>query len=290
MVTILRHNFWRSRGQILGWGIGLALLGVYVLAFYSTIMEQREQIERLLEGYPPEVMAFFGGAQDFFTPSGYIHAYFFSYMPLVAGIFAVLAGSGMLVRDEENGILDLVLAHPISRTRLFWGRLLAFIATTFAILAITYLGLLFVLPTSEMNISILDLALPFVSLLALLMFFGGLALLFSLLLPSSRTAAMASGMVLVASYFITSMANLDENIERMARFSPVTYMQGGHAVEGLNWEWFMGLVSFSLVFALLSWFLFEKRDIRVGGEGGWRLPVRSTASAAPDNASLGKTS
>jgi hypothetical protein len=31
----------------------------------------------------------------------------------------------------------------------------------------------------------------------------------------------------------------------------------------------MGL---AVLFLLLAWMLFERRDIRVGGEGGWRLP------------------
>jgi hypothetical protein len=34
-------------------------------------------------------------------------------------------------------------------------------------------------------------------------------------------------------------------------------------------------VGVSLVFVLLAWWRFERRDIRVGGEGGWNLPSLS---------------
>jgi ABC-2 type transport system permease protein len=272
MITIFRHYFGRSRGAILGWGLALALLGAYLIAFYDTIIGQREQLEQLLEAYPPELMAFFGGVEDFFSVPGYIHTYFFSYMSLVIGIFAVMAGSGLLVGDEEDGKLDLILAHPISRAGLFWGRAIGLVITTAAILLVGYIGFVLVVPTTMMEATPAELFLPFVSLFAFLMFFAMLALLLSFILPSRRLAAMVSGLLLVAGYFITSLVNLDASLDNAARLSPYSYVQGGYAMEGLNWSWLGGLMGFAAAFLLLGWWLFERRDIRVGGEGGWRLP------------------
>ncbi len=56
--------------------------------------------------------------------------YGFSLLPVIVGIFALIAGSGLIASDEESGRLDLILAHPPSRTALFWGRLLAFVGAT----------------------------------------------------------------------------------------------------------------------------------------------------------------
>jgi ABC-2 type transport system permease protein len=281
MQTILKHSFLTSRGAVLGWGLGLALYAVFIMAFYSTIMESREVFERLIETYPPELLVFFGGTIDFFTTAGFLHVYFFSYMPLVIGIYAVLAGSGLLVGEEESGVLDLLLAHPISRTALFWGRVLALALSSLAILLIAFLGFTVMLPTSGLEISLGVLALPFITLFAYILFFGLLALLLSFLLPSRRSAAMTAGMLMVASYLVSSMAELDETIEAIARFSPTTYFQGGKAVEGLEVTWLLGLLAFALLFTLLAWLLFERRDIRVGGESGWRLPWRAKGRPVP---------
>jgi ABC-2 type transport system permease protein len=271
MLAIFLYNFKRSRGQILGWGIGLALLAAYLMVFYDTLIEQREQMQALLEQYPPELMAFFGGTEDLFSPAGYINSYFFSYMPLVLGIFAVLAGSGLLVSDEESGILDLLLAYPVSRAKMFWGRLAAFLASLLGILVIAWLGFVIAIPGTNMEAAPLQLTLPFVSLFTFLFLVGGLSILLSFLLPARRMAAMTSGLLLVASYFITSLSTLDENLEGAASLSPVTYLQGGYAMGGLNWSWLLGLLGFGMLFVLLAWLLFERRDIRVGGEGGWRI-------------------
>jgi ABC-2 type transport system permease protein len=92
-----------------------------------------------------------------------------------------------------------------------------------------------------------------------------------MLLPSRRLASMAAGLLLVASFFLPGFATLNENLETVARFSPLEYYQTQEAFAGLNREWLFGLLAAAAVFALLAWWRFVRRDIRVGGEGGWRL-------------------
>lgn len=273
MKTIFRYRLARFRGQILGWGIALFLLSLLMVSFYDTIAAQREQFEQLLQSYPPEMMAFFGDITTITTPEGYLSAEYFSIMPLILGIFAVLLGSGLLASDEERGTLDLVMAHPVSRTALFVGRLLAFAVATVAILALAWLGMVISMNWSTMDVGWGDMMLPFLSLLAVILPFAALALLFSMVLPSRRLAAMTSGLLLVASFFITGLARINEDLEPVARLSPLNYYQSGDAILGLNVEWFSSLLAAAGLFALLAWWRFERRDIRVGGEGGWRLPL-----------------
>ena len=271
MFTIFRHSLSRSLGTILGWGLSLAVLGGYLILFYDTLADQQAQLTQLISQYPPELMAMFGGMEDMFTPHGYINVEFFSYMPLILGIYMVLSGSGLLVGDEESGTLDLVLAHPVSRTAVFWGRLLSFTVSVLAILLIAWAGFVVAAPSTKLNIPPAELALPFLSLFALLALFGDLALLLSMLLPARRIAAMIAGLLLVASFFITTLARLDEKLVDLAKLSPLNYYQGGMALQEMEWGWVAGLLGAAVVFTLLAWWRFERRDIRVGGEGGWQL-------------------
>ncbi len=104
-----------------------------------------------------------------------------------------------------------------------------------------------------------------------------------MLLPARRLAAMAAGLVMVVSYFASSMATLNESLAAVARFLPYDYFQGGDALSGLNLTWFLGLLAASAVLALLAWWRFQRRDIRVGGEGGWRLPSLPLRRGAESN-------
>jgi ABC-2 type transport system permease protein len=285
MFAEFKHTLRRKRGAIIGWGFGLALYGVLMVSLFDSIANI-EGMQELLKSYPKELMAFFGGADilAITTARGYVDLYYFGYMPVIVGIFAAVAGAGLLVGDEEKGLLDLILAHPISRTALFWGRTLGFVAATLLIMLVSWLS--WVLPAggTSMNLTWIEFLRPFVPLFAELLLFGTLAMLLSLVLPSARLAMALTCGLLVGDYLLQGLANLNENLKAVVQYTPLHFYQGGKAMEGLNWSWLAGLLGVSLVFALLAWWRFQQRDIRVGGEGGWRLPSLSLRRRARSEA------
>ena len=276
MATIYIYTLGRLRGAILGWGIGLALFGGYMIRFYDTLAEQGEALTQLMAQYPRELLAFFGDMTQLFTPAGYLHIEFFSYIPLILGIFIASIASGLLAGDEERGTLDLVLSYPISRGRLFAGRVGAFISAVIGILFLIWLSFIISIQGTLMEeISAIEMALPLLSLAGLLVFFGALGLLLSLLLPSQRAATMITSLFLFSSFFLSGMASIDENLETLETYSPFHYYQGGYALNEMNWGWLAILTGLATFMILLAWWRFEQRDIRVAGEGGWRLSLRS---------------
>jgi ABC-2 type transport system permease protein len=274
MFAEFKHTLRRLRGQMIGWGIGLALYGLLMASLFDSIAGI-EGFEEMIAQYPPELTAFFGDMLASTTPKGYIDIYYFIYMPIIIGIFAAVVGAGLLVSDEEKGILDLVMAHPLSRTSLFWGRFLGFLVVTVVILLVGWLSWLIPTAGTGFDLTWIELLRPFVPLFAVLVLFGNLALLLSLLLPSVRVAAMISGGLLVANYLLVGLSNMNEDLKAIMEFSPLHYYQGGQAVSDVNFAWLAGLLGVALLFALLAWWRFQRRDIRVGGEGGWQLPKLS---------------
>lgn len=273
MKTTFRYTLVWMRGQILGWGMGIAALGLIIVPFYKVFMGEQEDFLKMVENYPPEFLAFFGGnAASLMTPEGFLGMYGFSMLPVIIGIFAVIAGSGLLANDEESGRLDLILAHPVGRTRLFWGRTLAYSAALAGICAVGWLGFSMLLNGSGMGITWGEMALPFLPVFAQGLVYGSFALLLSMLMPSRSIAAMVSGLTMVSSYFLTSMSAINENLATIAQFLPYDYFQSGDAINGLKAEPLLGIVGVSTLMAGLTWLLFLRRDIRLGGEGSWRLP------------------
>jgi ABC-2 type transport system permease protein len=271
MFTVIRYSLRSSRGAIIGWGIGLAVLAIMMGSLFDMIASSGDLMEAYVEALPEFAELFDFGAMN--TPIGWLDVEYFSFVPLIIGLFATGVGASLLARDEEGGTLDLILAHPVSRTGLFWGRFLASTLVIIILLLISWASLLLSMTWSEnFTIPAFDLLLPFVSLFGILMFFMTLALLFSMLLPARSMASMIAGMLVVASFFITLLSGVVEELERAADFSPLTYLETATAIEnGLNLTWFGVFIAIALVLALLSWLLFQRRDVRVGGEGSWRL-------------------
>ena len=89
MLTEMRYSLIRLRWQILGWGLGIASLGLIIVGFYDTFMEQQEDFLRMVESYPPEFLAFFGGdVATLATPEGFLGMYGFSMLPVMLGAYA----------------------------------------------------------------------------------------------------------------------------------------------------------------------------------------------------------
>jgi ABC-2 type transport system permease protein len=215
------------------------------------------------------------------SAKGFLDARFFMLMPILLGIFAALAGSGLLVHDEEMGRLDLLLAYPVSRRAVFFGRLAALLLVLLGILAAGWVGMAAGILWFSLDLAPAALVLPFLSLLAIVLLTTGLALLFSMVLPARRFAGIAAALVLVASFFLTGFARVDESLVPLARLLPLHYFQGAEAIDQFNVTWFAGLLLAALVCIGLACWRFEARDIRVAGEGvvSWRKFTLGSAVA-----------
>jgi len=266
-----RHTMIRLRGQTLGWGISLALFGILLLSMYDTIAAQQDQFQEMIANYPKEFLAFFGGdVNNMMTPAGFLGMYGFSMLPLIVGIFAVLAGSGLIASDEERGRLDLIMAHPVGRTAFFYGRMLGLFMTTLIIHILGWLGFSLLLSSSSIGISWGQMAVPFLSLFIQTILFASLSLLLSLVLPSRSLSATISGGILVISYFISSLGFLNESLETAAKFLPYHYYQTVLSISELNLVWLSSLFGISLIMIAAAWLRFTHKDIRLAGEGSWR--------------------
>lgn len=272
MPAEFKHTLRRLRGQIIGWGTGVALYGLLMAFFYPSMAEMGDMMDEYIAMFPEAMLAFFENIYAIGTPMGYLDVYYFSYMQLIIGILAITAGAGLLVGDEEKGILDLVLAHPVSRSCLFFSRLAGLAAALALILAAGWLS--WALPAGRvgLELSLLQLLLPFFPLFAVLMLFAAIALLLSMVAPAARIAGLLTGAVLVGNYLLLGLANINDKLEPVVKFTPLHYYQAGTAVEGLNGNWLAGLLAASLLLFAGAWQIFLRRDIRVGGERSWKLP------------------
>ena len=258
VLTIAFYSLRRSFWIILGWGIPLMLLGIITIPFYDLVAENEKQLRPVLNTLKPLLKSFIGGdeAEQVFTPEGFIALRYFAFLPVVMGIFGSVYGSGLLAGDEEKGILDFLMAHPISRAQMFWGRLVAFFISLTFIIGLGWLGLwLGVLKAESMIFSPLKLILPYISVFAVTWLFACLSLAFSMVMPSRSAAAMAI-----------------KGLEAWALFSPITYFQG-NAMVGLELDLLMKLLIASSLFIFFARRGFGSRDIRVAGDGGWKIPL-----------------
>ena len=273
MKTTFLYSLRRHRLAMAGWGIGLGIIAAVVVIIYDSVADHFALIDQFMKTMPPIFTAFAGDAQMLKTPSGWLHMKYFVSLPVIFGPFAVMAGAGLLAADEERGRLDLLMAYPTPRWKIFFGRLAALFAATAIILVAAWLGLIAALPFSTLEVTPGASFLPFVSLFALIVLFESFALLLSFILGSRILAAGAAGVVLIADFFIDALVYITRSLDPLARCLPYHYYQGGIAADGFQTGPFLVLIATAAVMIGFAFWLFQRSDIRVMGEGTFRWPL-----------------
>jgi ABC-2 type transport system ATP-binding protein len=71
-----------------------------------------------LDAELPEYLSALMGTMDYASAEGYLNSTFFTLIgSLLMVIFSLTIGARAVAGDEESGMLDVLLAHPVSRTR-----------------------------------------------------------------------------------------------------------------------------------------------------------------------------
>jgi ABC-2 type transport system permease protein len=103
-----------DRRTLTGWAIGATLAGVMYASFYPQLAGG--QMAEAVANYPEAMREAFR-LDDLTSAAGYLGSSVFGLiLPLIAMFYGAATGARAIAADEETGRLDLLLAHPISRT------------------------------------------------------------------------------------------------------------------------------------------------------------------------------
>jgi len=161
--------------------------------------------------------------------------------------------------------MDLLLAQPVSRTRVLLEKVAASAIGAIAIVAGGMVGFLVSLPTVDIDLTLGDVAIASANMLPITMLFLALSVWAGAALPSR---GLASGVVIgivTAAYFVFSLSNGVESLQWMRYATPFYYYGSGMSlVRGIEW-WHVGLLlGLAALFVVFSVRMFETRDIASG--------------------------
>jgi beta-exotoxin I transport system permease protein len=261
------------RWQVIWYGLGLGLMAAFIVYIFPSYSSQLANIEL------PEAMRAMVGNVDYGTAKGFVSAEFLSWTPLVLVVFAIMGGTGALAGEETNGTLDLVLAQPISRTRVALEKLLGLLIATLEICAIIYLGWLVSVPFVSIDLGLGELAVTTLNLVPVILFFQAFSMWAGVTLPSRGLATGTAVALAVASYFVYYLGNIVNALEPLQRLSVFYHYHGTEILtDGVNWG---GLALLLLLYVFFAgWVLisFQRRDLGVNSTTlSLRLPWGSHA-------------
>jgi ABC-2 type transport system permease protein len=261
------HTVRRNWRQILYWGIGIGLLGMYV-AIIVQDADILKQYAELAKNFPPALLQMFGmnDVATLATPEGFISFGFYGYTLLVLAVYAVMAGMSVTANEEDDGILDVVLALPIPRWRVVIERFFAYALIAILIVVVAFGGLWVGILSSPLEINVtrmmegsINMIPSFLLMIAFTMFVGAVA-------RRKGTALAAAAIFIVGSYFInflgaSASGSLADTLQAVSFFS--YYNSEDVLLNGLNIGNMVLLLGVTAALVVGTVWSFNRRDVGV---------------------------
>ncbi|MGX6607039.1 ABC transporter permease subunit [Micromonosporaceae bacterium Da 78-11] len=241
---VLTKTLSDDRRVLTGWTIGATLAAVAYASFYPQI--PGGQMTEAVAGYPeavagyPEAMREAFRLDDLNSAAGYLGSSVFGLvLPLIAMFYGAATGARAVAGDEESGRLDLILAHPISRTHLVPQRFAALSAGACVIAGTIFLGMLAIRSSAQLtDVTVAEFAAQCLNLALLAIVFGAIAIAIGIGAATGKRAVVftVTAVIGVIAYALHSFAG-QLSIDGSKLLSPFHYYIGGEPLKnGIQWE------------------------------------------------------
>lgn len=260
---LLRRGLRDHRRALAAWCVGAIGYVALVTAIFPSI-HGSPQFQQLAESYPEVLKSFFGigAGGDITTGAGYLDIELFSLMlPLLVLVMAVGSGARAFAGEEDAGRLELVLAYPVRRRDACLAKGAAVAAEVFAVSAVAGLALLVLDPIAGLDLRAGRLLGAIVSLAALGLLFGWLALAVGAAL-GSRALAIGIPVVLGAGgYLVNGLHGLAGWLDPFRLLSPFWLVGSAPLQSGVDGPGLVVVLVVALVVLGAGSLLVEHRDL-----------------------------
>lgn len=261
--NVATKTLFDQRRTLLAWTISLALLvGMYV-AIWPSIRDQPAMTD-FLNSMPPAIRSMFAmSGADMSTPIGYVKIEMLSLMaPLLVLLYAVSTGAAAVAGEEDRHTLDLLLANPVSRSRVVLDKLLAMTVGIVLLARATAVALMVISPLADMSLPTGPIVAAMVHLALLGLVFGTLATAVGAATGNLTSARAVPAVTAVIAYVVNGLGPQISWLAPAQKFSPF-YQYTGHdpLLNGLSVPAVLIALATVAVLAGIAVAGFRRRDV-----------------------------
>ncbi len=217
--TTLGRSLYGMRRGLVGWGIGVAVC-VWVMAAIWPSMQSMD-IDALLAQYPEPLKEAFNVA-DYGTGTGFLNGELFSIViPAIFAVYGIGRGARLVAGEEQDGLLELVVVTPTSRTSVLLQKAAALAVGVAVLGAVLWASILVGSALAGMDVGVIPAARASVLVTLLGIEFGAVALAVGAATGRRSAAVAAGGGLAVAAYLLYLVGQLVEGVRPYRWLSPV---------------------------------------------------------------------
>lgn len=262
MFVLLQKTLRDKRFFILGWSLGVALLGFVMTTFYTSF--SGGQIDELLNSLPPALQGLVGNLQDWRELPGYIGSQVFDIrLPIFISILSILLAVGITVAEEDKGQLRTLISLPISRSKIITAKWLAIViicgVASFATVLGVELGTLVIQKTLDQQVLVR------LGLFTWLMSVALATIIFAIGMSTGKRSLTTGIGIIVAigSFLVSTFAASVEWLKDYEWLSLFHYFPATDIAKGaVEWSNVVVYAAITIIFLALTFVSFPRRDIK----------------------------
>lgn len=258
--NLFSKTLYDQRKMYLWWSVALVGVSLVYVAGYKQFAESG-----MLDMELPDYLSVLMGTMDYASAEGYLNSTFFTLIGSAMMVaFSLTIGARAVAGDEESGMLDLLLAHPVSRTRFLLQRFAALVLANALFGVVAWAAVSLASRIAEMGIPLANIAAASAGLALLGLVIGALALAVGAATGRMSLALGVTVGVALAGFLANNLAPLLEWLDIPQKLSPFYYyLQGDPLRQGFDAGGLAVLAVAALILVGLAVWAFNRRDVAV---------------------------
>mgnify|MGYP001035271036 FL=1 len=251
--------------SLLIWSVIIALLIVMAVTKFSAFAGDPEMLS-MLDSMPPALLdALSMRAFNLTTLSGF-YGIMFIYFSLMGAIAAAMWGSDIISKEERDKTVEFSLVLPVSRSRVVTAKALAALVNSILFVLITWGISLVAVRSYNPDQGFFDfLALEMQAMFLIELIFLAIGLLLGCAMQQYKRSGSAAVGIILATYFMSILAVMNENLDFLKYFTPFKYFDAGELFRTGQMNGTYLLLSAVIIVASVAvgYWIYNKRDLYI---------------------------
>jgi ABC-2 type transport system permease protein len=257
--SVFSKSLYEKRWGLLWWFLAMFLMTFFVMSIFPTF---KDTFGQQLNNVPDSLKAILGEASDYQRIEGFIELQIFLQMIFLTVIYGVVLFTGLLAGDENDGTLQTLLAQPVSRSRVYWHKLLAGLLLSWLVTFGLFIGVVLGAQIINEPVNLWRLFQGTCMVWLVTLVYSLIGYVLGAITGRRGMAGALAGIFAFVTYMLNSLVGAVPALKVVNNVSPIKYLSSPRVMDhGLNLINVSLLVGVSAVLVLLGWALFKKRDI-----------------------------
>ena len=265
-MNIFKREIKAHYKSLIGWSMGMFFLLLAGMTKFNAYQGSGEAANKLIAQFPKSLLAILGVTGLDLSTALRFYGCLYLYILLMIGAHAAMIGAEIISKEERDKTIEFLISKPISRIKILTEKIIAALVNIIILNIVTTIVSIWVVSLYNKGPAITnDIIMMMTGVLFFQLIFFTIGIFFATILKRSKAAVPVSTSILVGTYIISVVVDINSKLEKIKYFTPFKYFDAKILIaDGKLDTFYLGISIFIIIFlTAMSYLVYAKRDLFV---------------------------